>query len=310
MLKRGFKIALVQMKVGADKAQNIETAVREIHKAKSQGAHIVALPECFNSPYGTSFKIALVQMKVGADKAQNIETAVREIHKAKSQGAHIVALPECFNSPYGTKWFPEYAEEVRVSGTVPERCGGALYNTCTVWDGSGKLLAQHRKMHLFDIDIPDKITFRESEVLSAGDQITTFEYQGVKIGVGICYDLRFSEMAHLMAKQGCSVLIYPAAFNMTTGPKHWELLAKARANDEQLWVALVSPARDTEAGYVAWGHSTLVDPWANVVAKLDEKPGTLLADVDLSIVEEVRSQIPVRVQRRTDVYDTVLKTKC
>ncbi|XP_039758234.1 omega-amidase NIT2 isoform X3 [Pararge aegeria] len=275
------------------------------------------------------FKIALVQMMVGADKAQNIETAVREIHKAKSQGAHIVALPECFNSPYGTKWFPEYAEEVPsgatsralsraaaearvcvVGGTVPERCGGALYNTCTVWDGSGKLLAQHRKMHLFDIDIPDKITFRESEVLSAGDQITTFEYQGVKIGVGICYDLRFSEMAHLMAKQGCSVLIYPAAFNMTTGPKHWELLAKARANDEQLWVALVSPARDTEAGYVAWGHSTLVDPWANVVAKLDEKPGTLLADVDLSIVEEVRSQIPVRVQRRTDVYDTVLKTKC
>ncbi|CAH2244680.1 jg1336 [Pararge aegeria aegeria] len=295
MLKRGFKIALVQMKVGADKAQNIETAVREIHKAKSQGAHIVALPECFNSPYGTSFKIALVQMKVGADKAQNIETAVREIHKAKSQGAHIVALPECFNSPYGTKWFPEYAEEVPSGAT-----SRAL----------GKLLAQHRKMHLFDIDIPDKITFRESEVLSAGDQITTFEYQGVKIGVGICYDLRFSEMAHLMAKQGCSVLIYPAAFNMTTGPKHWELLAKARANDEQLWVALVSPARDTEAGYVAWGHSTLVDPWANVVAKLDEKPGTLLADVDLSIVEEVRSQIPVRVQRRTDVYDTVLKTKC
>lgn len=75
------------------------------------------------------------------------------------------------------------------------------------------------------------------------------------------------------------MLIYPAAFNMTTGPKHWELLARARANDEQLWVALVSPARDTGADYVAWGHTTLVDPWANVVAKLDEKPGTLLADI-------------------------------
>ncbi|XP_023944091.2 omega-amidase NIT2 [Bicyclus anynana] len=275
------------------------------------------------------FKIALVQLSVGADKAQNVAAAVSEIHRAKQQGAHIVALPECFNSPYGTKFFAEYAEEVPsgatcralsraaaeagvcvVGGTVPERCGGALYNTCTVWDGSGKLLAQHRKMHLFDIDIPNKITFKESEVLSAGDQITSFEYQGVMIGVGICYDLRFSEMAHLMAKQGCSILIYPAAFNMTTGPKHWELLAKARANDEQLWVALVSPARDTEAGYVAWGHSTLVDPWANVVAKLDEKPGTLFADIDLTVVEEVRSQIPVRVQRRTDVYDTVLKTKC
>ncbi|XP_034833538.1 omega-amidase NIT2 isoform X2 [Maniola hyperantus] len=275
------------------------------------------------------FKIALVQLSVGADKAKNVAAAVSEIHKAKQLGAQIVALPECFNSPYGTKFFSEYAEEVPsgatcralsraaakagvcvVGGTVPERCGDKLFNTCTVWDGSGKLLAQHRKMHLFDIDIPNKITFKESEVLSAGDQITTFEYQGVRIGVGICYDLRFGEMAHLMAKQGCSVLIYPAAFNMTTGPKHWELLARARANDEQLWVALVSPARDTEAGYVAWGHSTLVDPWANVVAKLDEKPGTLLADIDLSVVEEVRSQIPIRVQRRTDIYDTIIKTKC
>ncbi|XP_045775934.1 omega-amidase NIT2 isoform X1 [Maniola jurtina] len=279
--------------------------------------------------YHKGFKIALVQLSVGADKAKNVAAAVSEIHKAKQQGAQIVALPECFNSPYGTKFFSEYAEEVPsgatcralsraaaeagvcvVGGTVPERCGDELFNTCTVWDGSGKLLAQHRKMHLFDIDIPNKITFKESEVLSPGNQITTFEYQGVRIGVGICYDLRFGEMAHLMAKQGCSVLIYPAAFNMTTGPKHWELLARARANDEQLWVALVSPARDTEAGYVAWGHSTLVDPWANVVAKLDEKPGMLLADIDLSVVEEVRSQIPIRVQRRTDIYDTVIKTKC
>ncbi|XP_026498157.1 omega-amidase NIT2 isoform X1 [Vanessa tameamea] len=272
------------------------------------------------------FKIALIQLAVGPDKAKNVASAVSEIHKAKDKGAQLVALPECFNSPYGTKYFDEYAEEVPsgatcralskaaaeagvcvVGGTVPERCGDKLYNTCTVWDGSGKLLAQHRKMHLFDIDIPNKITFKESEVLSAGDQITTFEYQGVKIGIGICYDLRFPEMAHLMAKQGCSLLVYPGAFNMTTGPKHWELLARARANDEQLWVALVSPARDPDAGYVAWGHSALVDPWANLVAHLDHRPDTLVADLDLSLVEEVRKQIPIRVQRRTDIYDTIHK---
>ncbi|XP_050350072.1 omega-amidase NIT2 isoform X1 [Nymphalis io] len=272
------------------------------------------------------FKIALIQLAVGPDKAKNVASAVSEIHKAKEKGAQLVALPECFNSPYGTKYFDEYAEEVPsgatcralskaaaeagvcvVGGTVPERCGDKLYNTCTVWDGSGKLLAQHRKMHLFDIDIPNKITFKESEVLSAGDQITTFEYQGVKIGIGICYDLRFPELAHLMAKQGCSLLVYPGAFNMTTGPKHWELLARARANDEQLWVALVSPARDPDAGYVAWGHSALVDPWATLVAHLDHRPDTLVADLDLSLVEEVRKQIPIRVQRRTDIYDTIHK---
>ncbi|XP_013182966.1 omega-amidase NIT2-A isoform X2 [Amyelois transitella] len=271
-------------------------------------------------------KIALVQLSVGPDKANNVSQAVSEIHKAKEKGAQVVALPECFNSPYGTKFFEEYAEEVPagetcralsraaaeagvcvVGGTVPERCGDKLYNSCTVWDARGKLLAHHRKMHLFDIDVPNKITFKESDVLSAGDQITTFDYEGVRIGIGICYDVRFGEMAHLMANKGCSLLIYPGAFNMTTGPRHWELLGRARANDQQLWVALVSPARDPAAGYVAWGHSMVVDPWAEVVGKLDEKPGTLVVDIDFTKVEEVRSQIPIRSQRRTDVYDTIEK---
>ncbi|KAL4709492.1 hypothetical protein ACJJTC_012829 [Scirpophaga incertulas] len=273
-------------------------------------------------------KIALVQLSVGLDKSKNVATAISEIHKAKEKGAELVALPECFNSPYGTKYFDEYAEEVPsgetcralskaaaeagvcvVGGTVPERCGSQLYNTCTVWDASGKLLASYRKIHLFDIDIPGKITFKESDVLSPGNQLTTFDYHGIKIGLGICYDLRFNEMAHLLAKEGCSLLIYPGAFNMTTGPRHWELLGRARALDQQLWVALASPARDAHAQYVAWGHSLLVGPWGAVVAGLDEKPGTLIAQIDLKDVEEVRSQIPVGKQRRTDLYDTVTKSK-
>lgn len=273
------------------------------------------------------FKIALIQLSVGPNKSKNIAQAVKEIHLAKEKGAQLVALPECFNSPYGTKYFDEYAEEVPsgetsralskaaaeagvcvVGGTVPERYEKKLYNTCTVWDDTGKLLAQHRKMHLFDIDIPNKITFKESEVLSAGDKITSFDFLGSKIGIGICYDLRFPEMAHLMAKEGCSLLIYPGAFNMTTGPRHWELLGRARATDQQLWVALVSPARDSAAGYVAWGHSLLVDPWGQVVEQLDHEPGVLLADVDLKVVDEVRSQIPIRKQRRTDIYDITIRS--
>ncbi|KAM3958375.1 omega-amidase NIT2 [Aphomia sociella] len=272
-------------------------------------------------------KIALVQLSVGPDKAKNVAEAVKEIHNAKKMGAQLVALPECFNSPYGTKYFEEYAEEVPsgstcralseaaaacglcvVGGTLPERCGGRLYNTCTVWGDAGQLLARHRKMHLFDIDIPNKITFKESDVLSPGDQITTFEYHGVKIGLGICYDLRFPEMAQIMANQGCSLLIYPGAFNLTTGPRHWELLGRARAAELQLWVALVSPARDEAAGYVAWGHSLVADPWGGVQCELDEGPATLLADIDLNTVEEVRSQIPIRRQKRHDIYEVVDKT--
>ncbi|XP_047505744.1 omega-amidase NIT2 isoform X1 [Pieris napi] len=277
--------------------------------------------------YSMGLKIALVQLSVGKDKSKNVAQAVKKIHQAKEKGAQLVALPECFNSPYGTKYFNEYAEEVPlgetsralsqaaaeagvcvVGGTVPERCGDKLYNTCTVWDINGKLVAKYRKMHLFDIDIPNKITFKESEVLKPGNEITTFECNGVKIGLGICYDLRFQEIAHLMANEGCGLLIYPGAFNMTTGPKHWELLGRARATDQQLWVALVSPARDANADYVAWGHTTLVDPWGAVVAKLDEKEDTLVHTVDLSMLEDVRSSIPIRVQRRTDIYDTVRKS--
>ncbi|CAH2049577.1 unnamed protein product, partial [Iphiclides podalirius] len=271
-------------------------------------------------------KIALLQLAVGPDKSKNIERAVKEIHSVKEKGAQLVVLPECFNSPYGTKYFAEYAEEVPtgatcralskvaaeaglcvVGGTVPERCGDRLYNTCTVWDSSGKLLAQYRKMHLFDIDIPNKITFKESEVLSAGDQLAIFECQGIKVGLGICYDLRFPEQARLMANEGCSLLVYPGAFNMATGPRHWELLGRARAADLQLWVALASPARDPAADYVAWGHSALLDPWGAVAHTLAHEPATLLADVDLATVEEVREQIPIRRQRRTDIYDTILK---
>ena len=124
-------------------------------------------------------------------------------------------------------------------------------------------------MHLFDIDIKDKITFRESDTLSPGEELTTFEAKGCKIGVGICYDIRFEEMARLYRNRGCQMLVYPAAFNMTTGPLHWELLQRSRANDNQLYVACVSPARAEGPGYIAWGHTQLTSPWGEVLAQLD-----------------------------------------
>jgi len=271
-------------------------------------------------------RVAFIQMAVGSDKKRNVIKAVEQIHKAKSKGAQLVALPECFNSPYGTKFFEEYSEDVPdgetcqalasaaretglvvVGGTIPEKCDGKLYNTCTVWDDKGTLIAKHRKVHLFDIDIPGKITFVESEVLSAGDTLNTFTIGNLKVGLGICYDLRFEEMARVYANMGCNMLLYPGAFNMTTGPLHWELLARSRANDLQLFMGVISPARGSGAGYIAWGHSTLVDPWGKIIARAGHDDELLVADVDLSIVDEVRSQIPTTKQRRTDVYSTLYK---
>jgi omega-amidase len=207
-------------------------------------------------------------------------------------------FPECFNSPYGTKFFPQYAEEVPqgetsqllsniskelgiylIAGSIPETKDNKLFNTSTIWGPEGNLLATYRKMHLFDIDIPGEITFKESDSLSAGEKLAVINVKDFKIGVGICYDIRFEELAKLYRKKGCNLLVYPGAFNMKTGPLHWELLARSRANDNQCYVALISPARDPAAGYIAWGHSMIVDPWAQIVTKTEADEAVIMAEL-------------------------------
>lgn len=272
-----------------------------------------------------TFRLAAIQLAVQAEKQVNLARAIDKIDEAATQLAQIVVLPECFNSPYGTNFFPEFAEEVPdgptcqvlkkaaikneiylVGGSIPEKHNDRLYNTSTVWSPEGKLLAKYRKMHLFDIDIPGKITFCESKVLSPGSDFATFETNfGAKVGIGICYDIRFPDLAQIYAREfGCNLLIYPGAFNMTTGPAHWELLTRGRAVDNQVYVASVSPARDETAGYVAWGHSTVVNPWGEVLARASSGEETIYVDIDLDQFNEVRQQIPLVNQRRHDVYKT------
>lgn len=274
----------------------------------------------------STFRLSLVQLEVHEEKTKNIEKAVSYISSAKKQNADIVALPECFNSPYGLQYFPKYAEHIPdgetsialskaakennvyiVGGTIPERDGDKLFNTCTIWGPDGTLIAKHRKIHLFDIDIPDKITFRESDSLSSGNSLTMFEVKNCKIGIGICYDIRFEEMARIYRNKGCQMLIYPAAFNLTTGPLHWSLLQRSRANDNQLYIAGISPARNPSASYVAWGHTQLTSPWGEILHDLETHESMVVTDIDLKIVEEVRAQIPIFYQRRTDLYDTIWK---
>jgi len=275
---------------------------------------------------GSKFKIALVQLSVGANKSDNLIRAANKISEAVEKGANIVSLPECFNSPYGTQYFKEYSEAVPsgpscqalkeaaqkngvylIGGSIPECHEGKFYNTSTVWCPQGQLLATHRKIHLFDIDIPGKMTFKESDVLSPGKSFTTFSTPWCEVGVGICYDIRFAELAQVYARKGCKLLVYPGAFNMTTGPAHWELLSRARALDNQVYVAIPSPARDTESTYVAWGHSSVVSPWGEVLAKATEKEEIIFADIDLEFLEGVRKQIPIGFQKRNDLYQVLDK---
>ena len=228
-----------------------------------------------------------------------------------------------FNCPYSTANFPQYAESIPgpstdalasaakthgvhiIGGSIPERDphSNKYYNTATVFSPSGHRVARYRKMHLFDIDVPGKITFKESDILSGGDGFTTFEMDQCKVGLGVCYDVRFPELAQILTRRGCDLLVYPGAFNMTTGPLHWELLIRARALDNMVFVAMVSPARDEDGPYQAWGHSTVANPWGEVIAKIDAGHEAILyADLGLQQVQQIRQQIPVPTQKRFDLY--------
>lgn len=273
-------------------------------------------------------KIGLCQMMVlKSSKSDNVKRAKEYIRKAANKGADIVALPEMFNCYYNIKYFREYAEKDNckgetlsmlssaakemgiyiVGGSIPEIDDkGNIYNTSFVFNGKGELIGKHRKMHLFDIDIKDKITFKESDVLTPGDKVTVIDTKWGKIGVAICYDVRFPELMRLMALQGAKIIFIPASFNTTTGPSHWELLFRSAAVENQLYTVGISPARNINYSYVAYGNSLVVDPWGKILNILDEKEGILLSEIDLEYIYEVRKSIPVFEHRREDLYKITL----
>eukprot|EP01112_Ceratiomyxa_fruticulosa_P009849 TRINITY_DN258_c0_g1_i1.p1 TRINITY_DN258_c0_g1~~TRINITY_DN258_c0_g1_i1.p1 ORF type:complete len:328 (-),score=61.66 TRINITY_DN258_c0_g1_i1:351-1334(-) len=278
----------------------------------------------FMASSSTKFVFAGCQLLVGENKEENLSNARKAIDEASQKGAHIVSLPECFNCPYSNASFPVYAESIPdgpstkmlslaassnkvylIGGSFPEKDGDKLYNTSLVFDPEGNLIAKHRKIHLFDIDVPGKIRFKESETLSPGSTPTVFETKFGKIGLGICYDIRFAELALLYSQRGAKFLVYPGAFNMTTGPAHWELLQRSRALDNQLYVAAVSPARNPSSSYTAWGHSTVVNPWGEVISTTGHEPGIIYAEIDFSKLDEIRANIPITLQKRDDIYKVV-----
>lgn len=264
----------------------------------------------------------------------NLAHARDKVLEASKAGANIIVLPECFNSPYGCQYFPSYAETLLpsppsesaspsfhalsamakeanaylIGGSIPELEPESkkYYNTSLIFSPAGKLLGTHRKTHLFDIDIPGKITFKESEVLSPGNKVTIVDFPEYgKVGIAICYDVRFPELAMIAARKGCFALIYPGAFNLVTGALHWKLQGQARAMDNQLYVGLCSPARDMSATYNAWGHSLIVDPMAAVLAETEDSEAIVYADLDGDKIAETRRNIPIYDQRRFDVYPDV-----
>ena len=269
--------------------------------------------------------IALCQMNVVDNKEENIRKAIQMIRESKKQGADLAVLPEMFNCPYENEKFIEYAEELDnsqtlneiaeiakeenihvLAGSIPELEVGtddakSIYNTAVLFDDEGKILGKHRKMHLFDIDVKGKIYFKESDTLSAGNEFTVIETELATIGIGICYDIRFVELSRIMALNGAEILIFPGAFNLTTGPAHWEILFKSRALDNQVYAIGVAPALDKDASYNSFGHSIAVNPWGEIIEELDYDENLKLVQIDLDEIKRIREEIPILKNRRTEI---------
>lgn len=262
-------------------------------------------------------KTAIIQMDISRDKQENLLQAEKLIRKA-SDHAELIVLPEMFNCPYNAKTFHKYAESFPgettdflkrlskeldisiVGGSIPE-LDGEMYNTCFIYN-RGVLVGKHRKTHLFDVDIKDGITFMESSVLAAGNKATIVEIGSMKIGIGICYDMRFPEFIRTMVDQGADAIIIPAAFNTVTGPAHWHVTARARAIDNQVYFLVASPARSTYLSYKAYGHSIMVNPWGEIIAEADITEEIIYGEIDLEYIKKIRSELPLLKHRKFDVY--------
>ena len=265
-------------------------------------------------------KIALLQTLVVMDKQKNIANACAQIREAALNGAKLVILPEMFNCPYSSDYFPSYAEPeggsswsamaqcaadndvCLVAGSMPEEANGKIYNTTYVFDPAGKQIAKHRKMHLFDVEFDGGQFFRESDTFTPGDKVTTFDYNGMTFGLCICFDMRFPELSRLMALRGAQAVIVPAAFNMTTGPRHWETMFRQRAVDDQVYTIGVAPARDEHGVYVSYANSLICSPMGQVLIRADEAPCILYAELDQAEIAGTRRQLPLLSARRNDVY--------
>ena len=174
---------------------------------------------------------------------------------------------------------------------------GSVYNTAYVFDREGRQIAKHRKVHLFDIDVKGGQCFKESDTLTAGNSATVFETEFGKMGLCICYDFRFPELARRMVLEGANVIFVPAAFNMTTGPAHWEVLFRSRAIDNQVFTFGTAPARDIDASYHSWGHSIAVSPWGTVLNQMEAEAGIQITSINLDEVAAIRDQLPLLKHR-------------
>ncbi len=264
-------------------------------------------------------KIAAVQMVSTPDVARNLEAAGRLVAEAAAAGAALVALPEYFcllgrrdtdklehaEAPGQGPIQDFLAAAARrhgiwlVGGTLPLHSGegGRVLNSNGVWAPDGTLAARYDKIHLFAFD-NGREQYDEGRTLAAGSTPVALQAGPLRLGLSVCYDLRFPELYRALMQPPCDLLSVPSAFTFTTGRAHWETLLRARAIENQCYVIAPAQGGTHENGRRTWGHSLVVDPWGEVVALLEEGEGVVLAEVDTERIAQVRAQLPALRHRR------------
>jgi predicted amidohydrolase len=269
-----------------------------------------------------TLRVACVQLTSHDDKAANLERAERLVARAAATGADVVVLPEKWNAIGDAEALHANAEPLEggesvtaladwarthgitiVGGSITERREGRekLSNTSVVVDSEGSIVAVYRKIHLFDVEVGGHV-YRESEAEEAGDEPVICEAEGWRIGLTVCYDVRFPELYRVLALEGAELVTVPAHFTERTGRDHWHVLLRARAIENQCYVAAAAQVGETLPGRRSYGHSVVVDPWGTVLADAPDEETVIAAELDRSRLRRIRSELPSLASRRPAAY--------
>src|SRR5438067_4721814 len=267
-------------------------------------------------------RVACVQLTSRADKAANLEKAERLVAEAAAGGADVVLLPEKWNAIGGVETLHEAAETIEdgesvaamhgwasrhgitlVGGSITERREGRekLSNTCLVFDPEGELAAVYRKIHLFDVDVGGH-SYRESEAEEPGEEPVVARLEDWPIGLSVCYDVRFPELYRILALEGAELVTVPANFTLYTGKDHWHILLRARAIENQVFVAAAAQVGETIPGKPSYGRSLVADPWGIVLAQAADEETVISAEIDRERLREIRKSLPSLANRQAGAY--------
>ena len=266
-------------------------------------------------------RVAVCQLNARADRSVNLATARELLERAATAGADLAVLPEFtdylgpaaglpepepVDGEYG-RFFARAARDLSMwvhAGSFHEVGPDPRhsYNTSLVFDRAGTLAAVYRKIHLYDVEIPGRVSYRESATVAPGDAPAAVDVDGVTVGLSICYDLRFPELyRHLAVVDGATILVVPAAFMLHTGRDHWEVLLRARAIENQCYVLAAGQIGDHEPNRTCFGRSMVIDPWGTVLAQAPDAVGVTVADLDLDRLATIRGELPSLANRRLPV---------